>query len=232
MKFLSYENKFGQFMSVVVDIVVLGMLWFLTSLPVITIGASSTALLYTANKTILKGEGYLFSSYFKAFAREFKQATVLWIFLLAYYAYMIIDAITTFGVNISLEDLGNGIMIFKLIVFLVITLWTQYWFAYLSKFTDKIRTILGNTLSMTFVHLLASFVLLILFVLMLVATGLAIYHFAPAVLFIPGAYACAAMFFFEKVFENYIPEDQGGKLVVPKETEKAEETLLEESTEK
>lgn len=78
------SNSFVNFGQKAFDIMVLSLLWFVTSLPVITIGASSTALYETIHKSFIEERGYLCSTYFQSFRRNWKQATGVWISFVAF----------------------------------------------------------------------------------------------------------------------------------------------------
>ena len=56
MKFLSYDSPFGQLMMKLCYSCCLNILWFLCCIPIVTIGASTTALYYTSLK-IVRGGG-------------------------------------------------------------------------------------------------------------------------------------------------------------------------------
>ena len=72
---LSTDNPIMNFLTIVCDIVILHFLWLLTSLPILTIGASTTALYYTTMKCIRNGQGGVVKLFFKSFRENFKQAT-------------------------------------------------------------------------------------------------------------------------------------------------------------
>ena len=82
MKFFSYESKFSQLLLKLCDSCYLNLLWFLCSLPIVTIGASTTALYYVSLKVVRDEENSLTRQFFRAFRENFKQATVLWLILL------------------------------------------------------------------------------------------------------------------------------------------------------
>ena len=81
MNLFSYDSPFSRFLYFVADIVTLHFLWILYSLPIITIGASTTALYYSCMKRIRTGEGYVTQNFRKSFRQNFKQSTILWIVL-------------------------------------------------------------------------------------------------------------------------------------------------------
>ena len=83
MRFLSYDSKFGRFFLKISYACCLNVLWFVCCLPIFTIGASTTALYYTCFK-IAKDEGSFISKmFFRSFKQNFKQATVIWLIMLA-----------------------------------------------------------------------------------------------------------------------------------------------------
>lgn len=78
MRFFSYDNPVWRFVLRVGQIWWLNMLWLLTSLPVITVGASTTALIYSSMK-LRKDDGYPTSNFFRSFRLNFVQSTVIWV---------------------------------------------------------------------------------------------------------------------------------------------------------
>lgn len=91
MNFLSDNSVLGRFMMLVFDIVLLHFLWILCSLPLFTVGASTTALYYSCMKRIRTGEGYVWRNFFHAFKDNFRQATCIWLLLLAVAFVLILD---------------------------------------------------------------------------------------------------------------------------------------------
>ena len=83
MKFLSYESKFSQILLKICYSCYLNMLWLLCSLPIFTIGASTAALYDVTFKIVREDDTALTARFFKAFRENFRQATVLWLILLA-----------------------------------------------------------------------------------------------------------------------------------------------------
>ena len=52
---------------------ILGIFWFVTSIPLVTIGASTTAVYYTVNKCIRNKKSYAYVEYWKAFKSNLKK---------------------------------------------------------------------------------------------------------------------------------------------------------------
>lgn len=81
-KLFSYDNPVWRFMGRAADVFFLTMLWALCSLPVITIGASTTALYYVSLKMVKNKEGYLWKTFLRAWKDNFVQSTLAWIIVL------------------------------------------------------------------------------------------------------------------------------------------------------
>ena len=82
MKFFSYDSPVSQILLKLSWSCYLNLLWLLCSLPVFTIGASTTALYAVTLKIAAEKEGNLTVQFFRAFRDNFHQATVLWLILL------------------------------------------------------------------------------------------------------------------------------------------------------
>lgn len=76
------DSKLFQIISRIGDLVLLNILFLFSSIPVFTIGASTTALYSVTKKMTKNEEGYIARSYFKAFKENFKQSTIMWLILL------------------------------------------------------------------------------------------------------------------------------------------------------
>ena len=81
-------SPFQVFLNKMTDLLILNLITLLLCLPVITAGASLTAMHYVLLKMVRGEEGYIVKSYFRAFKREFVQATVMWIVFMALAALM------------------------------------------------------------------------------------------------------------------------------------------------
>lgn len=75
------EGFSGQVINItgkLFDALVLGMLFLLCSIPIVTIGASATALYYAYDKVVRRSEGYTVRAFFHSFRMNFAQATLIW----------------------------------------------------------------------------------------------------------------------------------------------------------
>lgn len=78
------DNPVWNFIGKLADMMLLTIVWAVCSLPIVTIGASTTALYYVMLKLAEDKEGSIFQSFFRAFRENFKQATVCWLIMLVF----------------------------------------------------------------------------------------------------------------------------------------------------
>lgn len=90
-KLFQIDNPFIQAMTKAFDLVMLNMVFLLCCLPVVTVGASCTALHSVTMKLAAGEEPYVVRHFWKAFLDNFKQATMTWLLLLAAGALLYTD---------------------------------------------------------------------------------------------------------------------------------------------
>lgn len=81
--FFNYDNPVWRFIGKLGDLILLNILWLVCSIPIFTIGASTTAVYYVTMKLARDDDGYTIRSFFKSFKENFKQSTIIWLILLA-----------------------------------------------------------------------------------------------------------------------------------------------------
>ena len=118
MRFFSYESRFSQLLMKLSCSCLLNILWFICSLPIFTIGASTTALYYASLQVIRDEESHAWKLFFHSFKENFKQATQLWLILLGAGLFLSADGYILFHLRRS----STGVMavIWTLILALVI----------------------------------------------------------------------------------------------------------------
>ena len=65
------DNKFFRFMSKVADLCILNIICVVCCIPVITAGASITAMYYVTLKMVRNEEAYIIRSFFKSFKQTY-----------------------------------------------------------------------------------------------------------------------------------------------------------------
>ena len=89
--FFHPDSKAVRFLTVLCNLVILNFLWILTSLPVVTVGASNSAMFAVLFQYLDQGSDAVVKPYFKAFAANFKQSTQVWIPVLLVGVLLLLD---------------------------------------------------------------------------------------------------------------------------------------------
>lgn len=68
--FFDLDAPLFRFLTRVADMVILSLLWLIGSLPLFTLGISSTALYYAVNKSLIEDRGTVSEEFFRACRRS------------------------------------------------------------------------------------------------------------------------------------------------------------------
>ncbi len=119
----------------------LNILWFLCCLPVFTVGASTTALFYVALKIAKNEEGAVTRAFFRSFKENFRQATVIWLILLAAGILLGTDGYIFYHMRFEslLWTLGTAVFLAVLAAYAIILM---YIFPLLARFDNTVWAIL------------------------------------------------------------------------------------------
>lgn len=82
-RIFNLDGPVANFLNRVADLIFLNFLAGICCIPIVTIGASLTALNYVVLKMVRNEDGYLTRAFFKSFKENFKQATIVWLIMLA-----------------------------------------------------------------------------------------------------------------------------------------------------
>lgn len=122
----------------------LNLLWLITSLPIITIGASTTALYYAAGK-LIRGEGDSVSaSYFASFRENFRQGTVIWLIMLFVGVILGVDGYILYHIRFSgvFWVMMSAFFVGAMVVYAIVLLWI---FPLLSRFSNTTAAMFKNS---------------------------------------------------------------------------------------
>lgn len=208
MKFFSYDSKLSQFLCKAVDCAFVCLLWLICLVPVLTVGAATTAALYTMDKSVAREEGHIWKNYWGAFAREFKQSLGLWGIMFGMVAVILFDCSYTYQAVISGVKPDPWLTYGLAIVAAVFLFWAQYWFPYLAKFEDSVKTILKNTLYIALMNLIPSVILVALMAGVFVLVVLSFPRSPLVSLGLVAAYLYAAGGWYSRILMKYIPAEE------------------------
>lgn len=83
MNFLQNDTFLTRILSRLIDCILLSILWFLTSIPIVTIGVSTTAAYSVALELAFGERPAIISGYFSAFKKNFLRSTAVFLVLTA-----------------------------------------------------------------------------------------------------------------------------------------------------
>lgn len=200
----SYNSKFNQTVNQIIDCLFLSLLWLVSSLPVVTVGAATTALYHTVDTVFRQEKGSLWKEYWRVFRRDFRRATGLWLLMLLILLVMAGNVYAAFFVGIQNGTLLVLLQIGAVFLMAVMAVWMQCWFPYLSRFDDPVKIILKNTIAMMMGQTKVAVKLLALFVLVVVLDGILAQKVPILTLVMPVAYICALNRVLEPMFAHYM----------------------------
>lgn len=155
-----WDSPLGQAAAKAGNLVILNILWLVCSLPVITMGAATTAMYYTVFQMQTNAEETMFRPFFRAFAKNFKQATLLWIPILLIAAVLVLDVRYLFALNSSTFV---GVVVF--IVCAVFLMVQSHLLPQLARFETTLKSVLSNGALLTILHMPSSLMMAVLNVL-------------------------------------------------------------------
>ena len=200
--FFNYDNKLMTGLNKIFDCMMVSILWFVCSLPIFTIGASTTALYYAVNKSIRHSRGYAWKEFFSAFKSNFKQSTVVWLFTLLCYAIGATDCYILYQLRESMK-FASVLMVVIVVMLFVLTMWMLYVFPYIARFALPTKAIMKNSLIIMLVNFKWNILLLLLFVASVVASM----FLAILAMFVPVVYMVIANRIIERVFRKYMSDE-------------------------
>lgn len=213
MRFLNVNSPFMVFLHKFVDYMCIGILWVLFSIPVFTCGAATTAALLTMEISLRKEEGRILATFWKWFRKEFKEATLLWLIQIP-----IVPLVLT---NIWIAYISKIPIVLQVLIYVATSLvfcWTQLWFGYLSKFEDRIKTLLQNTFRMSMVHVGRVLLLGVIAVIYIAAAVALFFLMPPLLVLLPGSYLLCYVSVVNKIFVKYLPKEESKPKEIPAET--------------
>lgn len=198
--FFDPNGKMMEILWKPIHIMFLNLLWVLFSLPIVTIGASTTALYSVFIKMRNGKEGRLFQDFWDAFRSNFRQATIIWLIILAAAFVFTTDIVYFlnmggfFGTFFAMVFFGLDVMLLPM---------SLYIFPMQAVFDNKVGTTMKSALYLSSRHLLWTVVLMALAIL----TAIAVILYWPLIgWFIFGLAAFINAWIFDKIFKRYYPK--------------------------
>ncbi len=198
----NYDGPVMQFLNKVFDVMLVGILWLIGCLPVITVGASTTAMYTVLLKLVKNGEYTVLKTFWKAFKDNFKQATLIWLIFAA--------VILVLGVDAGLLWWLGGDWVWKivLVIFLLFLALALGMFVYVfplqAYFENTIKNTIRNSFLLSVAHLPKTILMLAISIAVLALILISMY---PLLLLFGGVLAAYPnAWFLNKIFAKYVTE--------------------------
>lgn len=149
MKLFSPDSRFMRAMSMLGDLLLLNLIFLICCVPIVTIGASCTALYTVAFRMARGTEEHVFGLFFRAFRQNFRRATGLWLLLLLAGGVAVLDIwiFAAFSGVLRLIEI-------PFVLLLIVVLFTAgYAFPLLSQFENTVKGTLKNALALSLGYL-------------------------------------------------------------------------------
>ena len=161
MNVFQMNSPFMRGIRKIVELMYIGMLWFICSIPLVTLGAATAALYEVLLKAAKNQEGYLSKSFLGAFKNNFKQGTCIWL--------PIALAEVLFSVNLFYYGvLGGGNFVLQTVVFsvllILVTALSSYVFPIIARFEMRAGDIFRNAVLMSVAYLPKTLLMVVLYV--------------------------------------------------------------------
>lgn len=200
-------------MSKVADLCILNIICVVCCIPVITAGASITAMYYVTLKMVRNEEAYIVRSFFKSFKQNFKQATIINLIMLLIGVVLYVD------LNVSKAMQGGAGQIFQIIFMAFVLIYFilfLYVYPVLARFYNTIKNTIKNALFMAIRHFPYTVVMVIIAVCPLLLLLVKSYQIQSTlfVLFLLMGFALIAYcnsYFLAKIFDIYMPKEEAGQ---------------------
>ena len=196
-----FDSKMYKIGMVIGEMFLLGILWLVFSLPLITIGASTTALYYVTTKKASGKDDYIYKPFIQAFKSNFVKSTSVYLILAA----------TGFFIWTNLHILGQinlgwlGILVNLALYFVLahLAFIATHVFCIMARFeTASVIAALRTGLYMSYRHFKTTLACLLLLFAVIIAT----FIFPALFVFNMGVYGYLSSYLFVKVFRKHYPE--------------------------
>ncbi len=202
----SYDNPLITILNKIINCIFLSLVWVVFSLPVFTIGASTTALYYTVQKNIKNERGYVWADFWQSFKTNFKQSTLIWLVMLAAAAVFVLDISILKFFGRQGNSAGQFAFIFYILLFLE-ALYAYFIFSYIARFEIHTKAVLKNCVFLMIAHLpktLGAAALLFL-------AGFLVWLIPVLIFLIPSLFTWLISAVLESIYRKYMTEEDKQK---------------------
>lgn len=202
--FFDPTNHFWRWFARAMDLFGLSLCWLVCSIPLLTLGAATTALYDAVYHGVRRGEDGTYARFFRTFRREWKTGVLITLPALAvgviYYLMLGVSYITATGGN---EGALLLVYVYQFVFWVLLVIWVTAC-ALLSRFTFRAGQLLSTALRLSFSSL-RRMLLMGVVVVLFIATAV----WSPLTLMLlPGLALLLISFPMEKSFAPFLPGEE------------------------
>ena len=210
MKLFNPDSRIMIFLSRVADLVILNILWLVCCVPVVTIGASTTAMYHVIRHWQKDSVSSIMRDFFQSFKEDFKQATPVYLILLIPTAAVVMNAMLIFNPENS-AAVPSYLLVIWFISALILLFISSFVYPVMAFFADSIFKTLRNAMVLALANLPRTILISILNLLPVILLFVNLSFFLQSSIFwllIGGALvAYLNMSILKPVFKKLIPSE-------------------------
>ncbi len=204
----SPDSIFIRTLTRISDVFILSIIYIISCIPIITIGAATTALYYTAITSISREDGYIFKMYCKSFKQNFKQSTVIW--LITAIVGIVLTTDVYFWFVLWTEDqkkIAQPLLFISVVLLILYILILTYVFPLQAKFDNKITVTFRNAFLLSIKYFPQTLLLIIIPCMILSLIFITGYGLLLILILGAGTAAFLQAFIYRSIFKHYIPKE-------------------------
>lgn len=152
MKLFNPDSRIMIFLSRVADLVILNILWLVCCIPVVTIGASTTAMYHVIRHWQKDSVSSIMRDFFQSFKEDFKQATPVYLILLIPTVAVVMNAMLIFNPENS-AAVPSYLLVIWFISALILLFISSFVYPVMAFFADSIFKTLRNAMVLALANL-------------------------------------------------------------------------------
>ena len=152
MKLFNPDSRIMIFLSRVADLVILNILWLVCCAPVVTIGASTTAMYHVIRHWQKDSVSSIMRDFFQSFKEDFKQATPVYLILLIPTVAVVMNAMLIFNPENS-AAVPSYLLVIWFISALILLFISSFVYPVMAFFADSIFKTLRNAMVLALANL-------------------------------------------------------------------------------
>lgn len=202
-RFFNPESFYWKCFDKMADVLGLSLLWFFLSLPVVTIGAATTALYDSASRCVRGGEPGVYSRFFRTFKESFKPAALCTLLFGGALALLVAGH----RIVAALAQENPPLLVLAVVYYVLCACVMGYlcWlFPLLSRYEYTFKGLCLTAVQFWFVHFPSTLVMALLLEICVETTAQLLFP----VCFLPACLALADSIFVERAFKKHTQPEE------------------------